>query len=121
MERVACPRGQEPGRVMFLCTGNSCCSQMAEGFARALEHGLLMLRGSGIDRLNNAWVLCAPGMPSGWGPAAPGGPARWAKNPHVPCACRTRIGYRLCGTRAWMPGPAGAAPGCRPGTEPVPR
>ncbi len=35
-------------RVMFLCTGNSCRSQMAEGFARALGKGLLEPHSAGL-------------------------------------------------------------------------
>ena len=35
-------------RVMFLCTGNSCRSQMAEGFARVLGKGLLDAHSAGL-------------------------------------------------------------------------
>lgn len=35
-------------RVMFLCTGNSCRSQMAEGFARELGRGLLQPYSAGL-------------------------------------------------------------------------
>ena len=34
--------------VMFLCTGNSCRSQMAEGFARDLGKGLIEVRSAGL-------------------------------------------------------------------------
>ena len=37
-----------PIKVMFLCTGNSCRSQMAEGFARALGKGLIDPYSAGI-------------------------------------------------------------------------
>ncbi len=37
-----------PLRVMFLCTGNSCRSQMAEGFARELGEGLLEVYSAGL-------------------------------------------------------------------------
>ncbi len=35
-------------RVMFLCTGNSCRSQMAEGFARALGKGVIEAHSAGL-------------------------------------------------------------------------
>ncbi|MBI5848100.1 MAG: arsenate reductase ArsC [Nitrospirae bacterium] len=35
-------------RVMFLCTGNSCRSQMAEGFARVLGKGLIDAHSAGL-------------------------------------------------------------------------
>jgi arsenate reductase len=35
-------------KVMFLCTGNSCRSQMAEGFARVLGKGLIDARSAGL-------------------------------------------------------------------------
>ncbi len=35
-------------KVMFLCTGNSCRSQMAEGFARELGKGLIEPFSSGL-------------------------------------------------------------------------
>ncbi len=35
-------------KVMFLCTGNSCRSQMAEGFARALGKGLIEPYSAGL-------------------------------------------------------------------------
>ncbi len=36
-------------RIMFLCTGNSCRSQMAEGFARELGKGLLEVHSAGLS------------------------------------------------------------------------
>jgi arsenate reductase len=35
--------------VLFLCTGNSCRSQMAEGWARRLSHGKLNVMSAGIE------------------------------------------------------------------------
>jgi arsenate reductase len=35
--------------LLFLCTGNSCRSQMAEGWARALGSGLVRVRSAGIE------------------------------------------------------------------------
>lgn len=39
----------EPIRVLFLCTGNSCRSQMAEGFARALLAGRVRAWSAGTE------------------------------------------------------------------------
>ena len=35
-------------KVMFLCTGNSCRSQMAEGFARELGKGIIQAYSAGL-------------------------------------------------------------------------
>ena len=37
-------------RVLFLCTGNSCRSQMAEGFARALKGDVIEACSAGIEK-----------------------------------------------------------------------
>ncbi|MDA8165150.1 MAG: arsenate reductase ArsC [Desulfobacteraceae bacterium] len=37
-------------RVLFLCTGNSCRSQMAEGWARRLKGGVLEAYSAGIEK-----------------------------------------------------------------------
>jgi arsenate reductase len=37
-------------KILFLCTGNSCRSQMAEGFARHLKSDLLEAWSAGIER-----------------------------------------------------------------------
>ncbi|MDH5692781.1 MAG: arsenate reductase ArsC [Gammaproteobacteria bacterium] len=39
---------KRPVRVLFLCTGNSCRSQIAEGLANALGKGKLEARSAGI-------------------------------------------------------------------------
>ena len=41
--------GQERVRVLFLCTGNSCRSQMAEGWARALKSEVIEPYSAGIE------------------------------------------------------------------------
>lgn len=37
-------------RILFLCTGNSCRSQMAEGWARHLKKGVVEATSAGIER-----------------------------------------------------------------------
>ena len=37
-------------RILFLCTGNSCRSQMAEGFARALKSDSVEAWSAGVER-----------------------------------------------------------------------
>lgn len=39
----------EKVRVMFLCTGNSCRSQMAQGWAKTLAPELIEVRSAGIE------------------------------------------------------------------------
>lgn len=42
-------RSQRKLRVLFLCTGNSCRSQMAEGFARALRGDVIEPYSAGLE------------------------------------------------------------------------
>jgi arsenate reductase (thioredoxin) len=44
------PEAVPPMKVLFLCTGNSCRSQMAEGWARHLKGDLLEAYSAGIER-----------------------------------------------------------------------
>lgn len=39
-----------PLRILFLCTGNSCRSQMAEGWARVLKAGEIEAFSAGVER-----------------------------------------------------------------------
>jgi arsenate reductase len=40
----------EKPRVLFLCTGNSCRSQMAEGYAKALKYDVLESYSAGVEK-----------------------------------------------------------------------
>lgn len=41
--------GEKKTCILFLCTGNACRSQMAEGWARALGGGDLIVQSAGIE------------------------------------------------------------------------
>lgn len=41
---------REKKKILFLCTGNSCRSQMAEGWARALKSDLFEVCSAGIEK-----------------------------------------------------------------------
>ena len=43
------PNGQEKLNILFLCTGNSCRSQMAEGWARQLKSDSIDAYSAGIE------------------------------------------------------------------------
>ena len=47
-------------RIMFLCTGNTCRSQMAEGLAKALGKGILEAHSAGVNPAGHvhpkAWI-----------------------------------------------------------------
>jgi arsenate reductase (thioredoxin) len=43
------PQDHKKVKILFLCTGNSCRSQMAEGFARALKGNVIEPYSAGIE------------------------------------------------------------------------
>ncbi|MFH0880463.1 MAG: arsenate reductase ArsC [Lentisphaerota bacterium] len=43
------PQNHEKIKILFLCTGNSCRSQMAEGWARALKSDVIEACSAGIE------------------------------------------------------------------------
>lgn len=43
------PNAKEKLKVLFLCTGNSCRSQMAEGWAKALKGDVIEAHSAGIE------------------------------------------------------------------------
>jgi arsenate reductase len=48
----------KPVRVLFLCTGNSCRSQIAEGWARTLKEGILEPFSAGLEAQGlNPWAV----------------------------------------------------------------
>ena len=53
-------------KILFLCTGNSCRSQMAEGWARQLKHKVVDAYSAGIEKhgLNSmaVRVMCEAGV-----------------------------------------------------------
>ena len=49
LPETASASGNGRGTILFLCTGNSCRSQMAEGFARDLAHGKFQIFSAGTE------------------------------------------------------------------------
>jgi len=41
---------QSKTKILFLCTGNSCRSQMVEGWARQLESDSIEVKSAGIEQ-----------------------------------------------------------------------
>jgi len=68
-------------KVLFLCTGNSCRSQMAEGWARALKGDVVGAYSAGIEKHGmNLHLPCSAGRlrpadPRGDDAVSGGGPA----------------------------------------------
>ncbi len=49
----------KPFNILFLCTGNSCRSQMAEGRGKYLGRPLFEIQSAGIERMAKIRVLSA--------------------------------------------------------------
>jgi len=47
MEGLPLEKEREPMNILFVCLGNTCRSQMAEGFARAYGDGRIQVRSAG--------------------------------------------------------------------------
>ena len=64
------PCGQRKTTILFLCTGNSCRSQMAEGWARYLRGEVIEPYSAGIERHGmNEWavrVMAEAGVDISW-------------------------------------------------------
>src|SRR2546428_11801684 len=59
------PRAPVKKRVLFVCIGNSCRSQMAEGFARAYGSDVMVARSAGLSPGTAIAPLTAQGLAAG--------------------------------------------------------